>query len=358
MFKMNNTKKNIAFYIYKINTDGVSKSLETIINNLDIRKYNIELVVLVKSEFTINTSVKTIYLYSSDEAFLFRSIDDDNLTYNNKFDILISYSCIITANYISRVSGNIKKYAFIHGDFNKIHKSYTKSYLLDVYSSMDKIIAVSDFVKETIQNYMGDFFYNKILVIYNPIDKEKILKLSKMNFNKNQFTLLTIGRLSDDKGIKEIIEVHKRLIDNNIYNELIILGEGEERENYEKLIDDFKVSKTCELKGYVKNPYIYIYNCDLFVLFSKSEGLPLVIMEAMVLRKPIIASNVGGCTELLEENLGKLIENNKEELYENVKDMIENKSNREQYERILSGIKCFKFEKKEVILQIEKILDN
>lgn len=323
---------------------------------MDLNKYNIELIVLVKSKFDLNTHIKTTILYEKENEFLFRkeTIEPSEIIYES--DVIISYSCIVTANYVSNLRGNFKKYAFLHGEFCLNHQSYTKEYLIDIYSNIDKIVCVSDFVKQSTELYLGDMIRNKLIVIYNPIDIDKIKEKSKNNITKDKFTILTIGRLSKEKCIDQVIKLHKRLLEENIENKLQILGEGDLREYLEELIINLDIEKSCELIGYVKNPYSYITNCDLFILLSTSEGLPLCVMEAMVLNKTIVTSDIQACKELLGD-MGITIDT-KTDFYNDVKEIILNSEARNKYAKLLENNQSFRFDKKIVISELEELFDR
>ena len=164
------------------------------------------------------------------------------------------------------------------------------------------------------------YFANDIYMI----DKNININLD-INKDDSVFTIVSVARLNYDKGIDKLIRVHRQLLNEGIKNRVIVIGEGSQRSYFEHLININKIKDTFILEGYKINPYDYIKNADLFVLASDSEGLPLVIMESMILQKPIVATNVNGTRELLQDGYGMLVENNDIGLYTGIKEMILNK---------------------------------
>ena len=142
-------------------------------------------------------------------------------------------------------------------------------------------------------------------------------------FSNNYPVLCSVGKLIEVKGYERLIKVHKKLIDNGYLNNLIIVGEGSERGKLENLITYLKCTDTVKLYGYKKNPYVYMNSSDIYVSSSYTEGLPTVLIEAMLLKKPIIATNCTGNNEVLGYGkYGVLTENSEEGLYDAIKDIL------------------------------------
>ena len=363
---MKKSKLNVLFIVYTLKKDGVSKSLETILNNIDLSKYNIYLRILAYSDFDIKINFKPEILYPSEIEFWNSIISNKYYSYiEEKYDIVVSYSDLLSTKYIIDSNTKGKKIAFIHGKFESIHKGYTNEYLKQLYDSIDNIICVSKSVQSSLLLNLGREYGNKSRVIYNPIDVEKIKQSSLENDGCEIFSqsdkdvnIICISRLSPEKRIDKIIKIHKKLLDENIKNKLTIIGEGELKEYLINLINKLGVNKTCKLKGYIENPYPYIRNSDISILVSQEEGLPLVIMESMVLQKPIIGTQVSGIIDLLENKYGMILKEDEESLYEGLKQMILNENIRSEYINILSKVDKFEFDKNEIIKKIETLFDQ
>ena len=135
-----------------------------------------------------------------------------------------------------------------------------------------------------------------------------------------------IGELHKNKGLEYAIEAVKNL--EKVI--LVIIGEGEERERLQKIIDENNLKEKVFLLGFVKNASAYLPAFDTFILSSVKEGLPYVILEAGSAGLPVIASQVGGIPDLIiDGETGFLIPpKNSEVLAEKIKGLINNPSQR------------------------------
>ena len=163
-----------------------------------------------------------------------------------------------------------------------------------IYKKIDYIITPSEFIKE--QLIKGKLEYNKIGTIHNfVISKERIEK------NEDEGYAFFFGRLSEEKGILNLIKAIK-----NIENgKLLIAGDGPERKNIDKYIEENKLQNKIQLLGYLNQEQIrnYIKKSKFIVVPSIwYENCPYSILETMEIGKPIIGSRIGGIPELIENN--------------------------------------------------------
>ena len=121
-----------------------------------------------------------------------------------------------------------------------------------------------------------------------------------VDFCSQGFTIGSIGRLSHEKGYKYLIEALALLIKKGIDVRLIIIGEGDERDYLEGLIAKAELSDRVLMPGYQKNAKKYIPFFNVFVISSLTEGLPITLLEAMQARVPVVATNVGGIPDVLQ----------------------------------------------------------
>lgn len=135
-------------------------------------------------------------------------------------------------------------------------------------------------------------------------------------FNPDDFNVLSVTRLSHSERLKGIDTVIKAmaLLKNEIPNiKYCVIGKGEDVERLKKLVDDLSVSEYVEFLGFVDDIDVYYQHCDLFTLPSKKEGFGIVYLEAMQYKKPVIAVNYGGSTDVIVDNeTGFLCEYNDE----------------------------------------------
>ncbi|MBC8632136.1 glycosyltransferase [[Eubacterium] tenue] len=358
-------KKNILFVMYLLLDGGAEKALMAILDNLDYSKYNLDLIVLAKEKsylHNINENVNVSYMYdTTDEMHREYANGNFNLELEKEYDIEIGFLGIFTTWVICRFgSPNAKKITWLHGDFSLMVCGNSKDYVSDIYGRMDKIISVSDGVSKSFSDFLGDSLNSKLQRIYVPVDTSKIRKLSleEIEYKKSKFTIMSIGRLSSEKGFDRLIKVHKKLIDEGIENELIILGNGGEEANLKRLVKDLGLSDSCKFMDYQKNPYPWIKMCDVFVSSSYAEALGLAIIEAMVLEKPIVATDNHGSRALFKDKLGLMVSNSEDGLYYGLRLMILNKDIRDLYTKNLKEVEKFDFDKSIVMPEIEKLFDG
>lgn len=163
------------------------------------------------------------------------------------------------------------------------------------YPFADNIIAVSDGVAEDLVQLIK-IDKRKIKVIYNPVLHNKLEELATEQISCDWLTkkgnpvILSVGRLTEAKDFPTLLYALKKVNERTTVK-LIILGEGELRNSLEVLVKDLNLEKHVQLIGFVNNPYSYMKRADLFILSSKWEGLPTVLIEALSLGKKIISTD-------------------------------------------------------------------
>lgn len=146
----------------------------------------------------------------------------------------------------------------------------------------------------------------RIKVIYNPVLIPKIFSKADEPFYHPWFqpdeppVILGVGRLTKQKDFSTLIRAFA-LVRREMTARLIILGEGEDRPKLEALVQKLGLEADVALPGFVENPYKYMKRASLFVLSSQWEGLPSVLIEALVVGIPVVATDCpSGPSEILE----------------------------------------------------------
>lgn len=121
-----------------------------------------------------------------------------------------------------------------------------------------------------------------------------------VRFAGQGFSVVFVGRLSREKGISVLIDAVSGLALDGINPRLIIIGEGKLRKELEQQAQDLGIEDRVLFTGYIDNVHEYLGNFNLFCLPSLTEGLPMVLLEAMAAQVPIVASSVGGIPEVLD----------------------------------------------------------
>ncbi len=181
-----------------------------------------------------------------------------------------------------------------------IELRYFKPLMRFLYSlkAADKIITISKEIKTIL---IKDFKIpvNKIDTIYNGINlktitelkKEKISKYREIFEDHDKIKFLTIGRLEELKGHFNLISAFKKTITQFPDSVLIIIGKGSLKKHIKRQIKNLSLNNHVLLLGQVNNPFKYLSRADIFVLSSHYEGLPMVLLEALVCGLPIISTD-------------------------------------------------------------------
>jgi glycosyltransferase involved in cell wall biosynthesis len=156
----------------------------------------------------------------------------------------------------------------------------------------------------------------RIVTIYNPLDRKRIA--ARARSAASPFAghgpgpqLVAIGRLDPQKGFDLLLRAFPELLESEPGAELWILGEDmwahqRNRQGLAALADELGISGRVHFEGYVENPYPYLEHADLFVLSSRYEGLPNVLLEALSLGCPVLAVDAPGGTREIMELSGQL----------------------------------------------------
>ena len=153
----------------------------------------------------------------------------------------------------------------------------------------------------------------KVEVIHNGIDAEAVRRMSDKpveNFwpDCDIPLVVTAGRLVEQKGFEFLVEAVKILNDENTRVRLLILGEGKLREHLERKIVGCGLGGLARISGFARNPYPYMAGGDIFACSSLSEGMSNAILEAMVLRLPIVSTeHEFGAGEMIEHGVNGLL---------------------------------------------------
>lgn len=364
-------RKKILILIYNLNGGGAEKVLLKILEKIDLNKFEIELFLIKKEgvyvkyfEDNFKDKIKLITPYDKLSknkflAYIQKKIIRKQVKYclkkpikfrkflSKKYDTVISFLEGMSTIYLSEIECN-NKIAWIHTDL-KQHRLIKVSEERKIYSNYNRIICVSNQAMNSFLELYPEY-RSKVMMIYNPIDNEEIIRKSKEkieNFRDKKITFISVGRLVKEKGFDILLKAHKLLLEEGVINNVVILGEGSERENLEKYIKENSLEKSVKLLGFKENPYPYIRQADIIVIPSRYEGFSLVAAESLVLEKKIVSTNCSGPLEILEEGKYGLIvdKENEAELKEGMKKIIVC----EKYEKK-------SFDLKEIINKIESIL--
>ncbi len=223
---------------------------------------------------------------------------------SQKYDIAIAYVQGYVALFTAECVNADEKVVFYHTSVDELHSVHEK-----VIGKFHKIVAIHDEQKELIKEWYPQIA-DRITIVENYCDKSLIEVQSKefsVDRPQNKIVLCSCGRFSPVKGFDLAVESANILKGRNIPFLWYFVGDGPERENIETLIKRYGLEDNIVITGMQKNPYPYIAACDIYVQPSYQEAMPLTLIEAKRLNKPMITTNTVGGKKLVVDGVDGLI---------------------------------------------------
>ena len=324
-------KKNIIFISTALWIGGIESALVNLLNSIDYNRFNVTLLItynytdmahripkeckLIIADRDKLISFKEPYKYSrlfhllekpqnassfrlfiwKVLCFFFKGLEAKLYSkYIKKqmksehFDTAVIYSDVVAETAIRGISADKFLMFYHHGAMRKVyHDKYG-------YKKSSKIITVSYSQAEALRDFRHQY-KNKIIAINNIIDVDDIKERSKesidIEFPEDKFNIVSCGRLSPEKGMDLAIEACKILIDKGYANfKWWVVGGGPVEKDLAAQIKNLGIENHIQLLGMQSNPYPYIAKSDLLVQPSRFEGHSVAIMEAKILKTPIVAT--------------------------------------------------------------------
>jgi glycosyltransferase involved in cell wall biosynthesis len=200
-----------------------------------------------------------------------------------------------------------------HGRFYPDRSSWKRRYINPLLVQLtDHITAISKATKQALVDF--EFIPDsKIEVVYNGI-AELDTKLSEtqqlrknLSISDDHLILGTISRLDPIKNHQLLISSFAKVLKNHPKLTLLVVGDGELRQELESLVSNLDISKNVIFTGFQPNPVAYLQLMDIFLLPSLSEGTAMTLLEAMSLSKACIVTDVGGNPEIIEDKVNGLV---------------------------------------------------
>ena len=365
--------KRILFMCINMNIGGTEKALLTMLNEIDSSKYDITLLMLEEyggflNEIPSFVKVKYINEYKAIKPFINKppkllakeliknkkcikgiltllnysiSKMTNNISYYYKYiskniknieedyDLAVAYAGpmdFITYFVLNKIKAK-KKVQWIHFDITKI--GFNKKFAEKNYKKFDKIFVVSEEGKEKLINLIPDL-NNKIEAFFNIISCNLIENMGKsekgFDDSFNGIRILTVGRLSKEKGQDLTINALARLKDDGYKIKWYCIGDGHEKDNYKQIIKNLNLENDYILLGSKLNPYPFMKQCDIYVQPSRHEGYCITLGEARCFDNPIVTTNFTGANEQIKNEVtGLICDISEEGIYKSVKRLLDDK---------------------------------
>lgn len=357
--------KKILFVINSLTIGGSEKSLVSLLGNIDYSMYEVDLLMFKKGEDFDKYIPKEVNVLDEPEYYKFLKnkskevniINKAKFTYyriktsvklriNSKkkrwlqaeqvlyfsqknilnapqknYDIAIAYSQGMPTYFVADKVKADKKFAWINCDYKMT--GYDKRIDNYFYNKIDKIIAVSQYGKESIVSVNKEYD-RKTEVILDIVDPKLIETMADEETvfeDKSYINICTVARLiTHYKGYDMAVRAAKLLKDEGYKFRWYAVGEGMDRPKIEKMIEELGLKEEFILLGKKSNPYPYMKNCDIYVQPSRNEGFGLTVAEAKILNKAIVCTNFDNAKTLINnEQEGLIVEKNELHIYLGIK---------------------------------------
>jgi|SRR5581483_2161542 len=262
-----------------------------------------------------------------------------------------------------RIAGTKKIIQTVHGfafneDRNMASKAVIRFFSWITILLSHRTIVIAE--REKAQARRMPFVKNKIILIHNGIEKInfKEKEIARKELSKeaaiDTLWLGTIAELHKNKGLEYAIEALSKITVPFVFH---VISEGEERENLQKLISELKLRNKVFLAGFLYNANQYLSAFDIFLLTSIKEGLPYTILEAGLAGLPVIASNVGGIPDIIQNNQDGILVTPARtgEIARAVEYMIQNPEKREEFGKNLREKVEHQFSLENMLVQTLKL---
>lgn len=254
------------------------------------------------------------------------------------YDISVAYAGIhnFIAYYVLKKTNSIKKVLWVHFDISKVIGN--SNFGTKHYPLFDQIFCVADnagsVFKERFPATRG-----KVFTFNNIIKTEALARQASAGETYADdfegLRILTLGRLSKEKGQQMIPEIISRLRADNHNFRWYLIGEGGLSAEIEAKIKEGRLEEHLVLLGRKMNPYAYLRDCDLYVMTSLYEGDPVVLREAKAFQRPIITTNFLSASNLITNTEdGLIVEISANGLFKGIKMILENPVLRDKFARI------------------------
>ncbi|EKB58708.1 glycosyltransferase [Bergeyella zoohelcum] len=299
-------RKKIYFILPGLTFGGAERVIFTILNHLDYSKFQPKLILFSKVGFPTSELNKEVEVQELGiERIRYSLFKILPIIKKEKPDFVFSGWGEISA-YLSLFIKLFPKTQFIARETNVVSQHVTRKEILffyKFYNNFHHIICQSDdMMKDLITNFKVKA--SKITKINNPVDVEFIDNILTHSSKPNAFSgeyknVVAIGNLSSRKGFDNLLKVFSHLKNEKI--KLHILGDGRDKALLHQMKEELGLEHVI-FHGQQKNPYQFLKYADLFILSSRYEGFPNVLLEAGVCGTYALANNCpGGINEIIIE---------------------------------------------------------
>lgn len=376
----NNRKENVLLYVGNLAGNGITASMRALFDVIDLEKRNYYITFVTEY---VRANYEVLFTLPKEISF-YPTTGDLNLTIGNRIvRKLFKWKIIPASFYVTLLKKRIqqdykrnfgsakfdaaiqfngydqeiilrfsvapcKKAIFVHSDMLaeiKMRKNQRRDVLRYAYRHYDKVAVVTKGILTPTYKIAGQ--KDNICIVKNAIRYEKVLEMAKKKLALDELTecsvereeffnlmadpcpkFISVGRFSPEKGHRRLVDAFYEQQKQMPKAKLVIMGGSSYKKTYDELreyILSLGLEKSVILLCRVSNPYPIIKACDYFILSSFYEGFGLVLMEADILGKPVVSTDIPGPRDFMLAHGGTLVENSEEGILNGIKMLAEGK---------------------------------
>ncbi|CAD7341485.1 MULTISPECIES: CDP-glycerol glycerophosphotransferase family protein [unclassified Sphingobium] len=232
----------------------------------------------------------------------------------------------MVAHIAAAAPAHVRKIMYLHNDMigeRDVRLPHLER-IFRLYNHYDSLVSVSRSICEVNSDKLRgelDIDHSKFVFCENTIDAGSIVTMSELPIDDElkpwfggRTTFLCLARMSPEKGQAKLVRAFAKVREQRPDAKLVILGDGPLRQELALLVEKLGISDSVKLAGARINPFPALKASDCLVLSSDHEGQGLVLIEALVLGKPIIATDIVTSRDVLGDEYGELVENSEDGL--------------------------------------------
>ncbi|WP_079912111.1 glycosyltransferase [Paenibacillus sp. 32352] len=368
-------KKNLLFVMPSLTAGGGEKSLVNLLSQIDYKSYNVDLFLFSQTGVFMNLLPREVnivsfpYTYNIYTKGLKKSVREflakgqvtlaysrlmftvmnraiKNNAYSEQYtwkyhrkaldtldkvyDAAIGYLEKSSIYFVVDKVKAVKKIGWIHTNYANSGMSH--HYDHPYFDQLDHLVTVSEECARSLHDYFRHLD-QKIKVIYNIVSPRTIHQLAQKEiedgtvFDPGYTNIVTLARLSHEKGIDMAIEACRLLVDKGHPIRWYVLGDGQDRESLKALIEKYQLGSHLQLLGVKENPYPYMNKADLYVQPSRYEGKSIAIDEAKILHKPIVVTSFETAKDQIRHGVnGFIVDMSAEAIGAGIEQLLEDKA--------------------------------
>jgi glycosyltransferase involved in cell wall biosynthesis len=382
-------KKKILFIVSNMESGGVSKSMSSLLNEIDTLSYDVDCFILNPKGIFMSTIPGDVNVISDERTSLIFSKFPQNLLkllkngffvdafirkiaaffmlfnkgfgvwilskriyrINKQYDLAVDYNGQHQLYYLIDYIKADKKVTFFHSDYAKwnYYYNFDKKY----FPKVDRIFSISSECVQSLK-YFFPSQKNKIGLLENVMSKANISKMADYaiddELDKDVLAVLSIGHLSKSKGTPLALKTAKLLKDKGVLFKWYFIGRNKDPKLYTRLIKQYGIQNYIVIMGLKPNPYPYLKQADIFVHLSEFEGKSIALDEAKLFFKPIVVTNFSTVNDQFRNGDNATITSyNADEIAASIIELMRNQNLKEIYKENL------KKDAKDNIEQVNKL---